>query len=426
VRGASLLNKEIEITGLNDDGEGIASVGESKIIVPYTAPGDLITLNRVFRKKGKWLCLDFELLKPSIERVVPVCAHFGRAGGCSLQHLNYNFQVKFKHDKLKEALAEFYPQIDFIPAEITSGYRNRLDLAITDRGIGFRQKGQWWNVVDVDACILASEKLGVLVGELKAWMSKHDLKPYNQRDQSGFLRYIVIREGKFTNEVMVNLVTAEGEMPGDVAQAFSATSLYWSVNSGLSDLSEGEIKQFWGNEFLTEELNGAKYQIHPNSFFQANSYLATQLLAHVVALAKGSKILDLYCGVGTFALQFAKVGKEVVGSDINPFSIELATKNAALNGLEVAFEAMSDTQVTNLYGADTVVVDPPRVGLHKDLKKFLLAERPQQIIYVSCNPKSLAVDLAELTAAYDIQSITGFDMFPHTPHVETVVNLHLR
>jgi 23S rRNA (uracil-5-)-methyltransferase RumA len=225
---------------------------------------------------------------------------------------------------------------------------------------------------------------------------------------------------------MVNLITKEGTLPESFPSYFPfATSIYWSVNRSNSDVSYGDVERFWGDSFIRERLDDVLYLIHPNSFFQTNSYQAVNLVRTVAELVDGEKVLDLYSGVGTFGVYLAKRGFTVEGIEINPFAVEMANRNAELNGVNAEFRIGSDKDVENLSKYDTVIVDPPRAGLHPKLIRKILKDEPERLIYVSCNPKTLSENLSALREKYRVESVVGLDMFPHTPHVEAVVELKL-
>lgn len=413
----------ITIEKLNHDGYGVGQERERDILVPYTMVGDKIKVNRVFKRKKRYNSLDFEVLERTAKGVPPLCDHFGQAGGCSMQHIPYKEQISFKEDKLKDILGR---KVSVLPSPTQDRYRNRMDIAITPEGIGFRQRGRWWQIVNVEDCILFSERMGRSIRELKEYQKKFNLEGRHPRSGEGFLRYLVIREGKNTDEYMVNLVTSPGELPEDLDKHFTADSIYWSTTDSKSDISYGDVQKLWGKEYLTEELDGVKYEIHPNSFFQTNTSQAENMVKYVAEMVQGKTVLDLYTGVGSFAIYLAKkLNKEVKGVDINEFSIELAKRNAKLNDVDVEFEALPDSEVTSLENADTVIVDPPRPGLHPKMIELILREKPKQLIYVSCNPKTLAENLKELETIYKVQTLEGIDMFPHTPNVESVCNLTL-
>ena len=408
------------IERLSDDGLGILKAGRREIFVPYTAPGDIVEVLRWRRKKRKLIATDFKVVEPSKLRVEPKCPYFGRCGGCLLQHLPYEEQLRFKESKLSQYLGF---DVEIIPSPRIYGHRNRIDVVISTTGIGFRRYGTWWEAVDIDECPVFGEASGRVLKALREFIEDEGLSLYDIRRNEGFLRYIVIREGKFTGELMVNLVTKGGTLPESFPDYFPfATSLYWSVNRSESDVSYGDIERFWGEPFIRERLDDVVYLIHPNSFFQTNSYQAVNLVRKVAELAEG-KVLDLYSGVGTFGVYLAKRGFTVEGIEINPFAVEMANRNAEINGVNARFRVGSDRDVENLSEHDTVIVDPPRAGLHPKLMKKLLRNGPEKLIYVSCNPKTLAQNLSSLKERYRVENAVGLDMFPHTPHVEVIVEL---
>ncbi len=406
---------------LNEDGLGIVKVGRRRVLVPFSAPGDRVRIEKTRKKKRKIIAERFEILEPSPVRKEPQCEYFGRCGGCLLQHLDYRDQLEFKRFKLNAILNE---DVEIIPSPKIFGHRNRIDVVISTRGIGFRRYGTWWDVVDIEWCPVFGPSSKRVLKSLREFIEDHEVSLYEIGKNEGLLRYIVIREGKFTGDLMVNLVTGPGELPEDFPQYFDyAESIYWSVNRTPSDVSYGEIERFWGKEFIKEELDGTVYLIHPNSFFQTNSYGAVELLREVAKRAEGGRVLDLYSGVGTFGVYLARKGFSVEGIEINPFAVEMANRNAEINGVEARFRVGADKDVGSLQTYDTVIVDPPRAGLHPKLVKRLVQKGPEKLIYVSCNPKTLARDLNELKSVYTVGGIIGLDMFPHTPHVEVVVEL---
>ncbi|ASJ01844.1 23S rRNA (uracil-5-)-methyltransferase RumA [Thermococcus profundus] len=415
------MSVEGRVEKLDENGLGVLKAGRKKVLVPFTAPGDRVRVKKTRRKKRKIIAEEFEVLEASPIRGSPKCQYFGRCGGCLLQHLPYEEQIKFKESKLEAILGL---EIDVAPSPRIFGHRNRIDVVISTRGIGFRRYGTWWDAVDIDECPVFGQSSGRVLKSLREFIEDKKPSLYEIRKNQGFLRYIVMREGKFTGELMVNLVTSEGELPQDFPEYFDyADSIYWSVNRTPSDVSYGDVERFWKSEFIRERLDDVIYLIHPNSFFQTNSYQAVNLVKAVARLVEGERVLDLYAGVGTFGIYLAKRGFKVEGIEINPFAVEMAQRNAELNGVEAEFRMGADKDVESLKGYDTVVIDPPRAGLHPKLVRGLLRDGPENIVYVSCNPKTLARDLGELKKAYSVESAVGFDMFPHTPHVEVVVEL---
>ncbi len=403
---------ELRIERLDSNGLGVAG----RYRVPYVLPGEVVVPRRVFRKKRRLIVPEFDLIQESPSRIPPVCKHYGICGGCRLQHMTYGDQVRFKAEVLEEILGI---SVDVLPSPKIYGHRNRIDVVITPQGIGFRHFGTWWRVFDLEDCPVFGPRAREAVSSLRDFMADHSLQPYDLHAHRGFLRYIVLREGKNTGEFMVSLVTTEGTLP-DPSNYFSADSIYHSVNSTLSDVSYGEPRRYWGSEFIRERLNDVIYLIHPNSFFQTNTYQAERLVATVAEWADGGRVLDLYSGVGTFSIYLAKRGFSVSGIEINPFSVDLARRNAEINGVSADFRVGRDSDVSQLASYDTVVLDPPRAGLHPKLADRLVVEGPETIVYVSCNPRTFRRDAEVLSRSYRLDRILALDMFPHTPHVELV------
>jgi 23S rRNA (uracil-5-)-methyltransferase RumA len=256
------------------------------------------------------------------------------------------------------------------------------------------------------------------------------------KKHTGYGRYLVIREGKFTNQRMVMFVTAAGELPAPeklvAALGDLATTVYHGVNPTITDLSiADELTLLSGAPLLEEKIDGKTFSIHPNSFFQTNSAMAEALVHKVrefIGENKPEVLLDLYCGVGLFGICLAGDAKRVVGVEIDPKAIEMARANATRNGLTNAeyFAAKTESLIWENENPDTVIIDPPRAGLHPDVVKTLLSRKPKRLIYVSCNYESFCREWAELSKEYKIERLEALDLFPHSPHVETVALLTLK
>ena len=405
---------------LDFDGMGILRKGRREIRVPFTAPGDVVEVVKWRRKKRKLIALDFRIIEPSPERTEPLCPHFGTCGGCLLQHLPYEKQLEFKAEKLSALLGM---DVEVRPSPRVYGHRNRIDVVISTNGIGFRRRGTWWDVVDIEMCPVFGETSARVLRSLREFIEDHKPSLYKIGKNEGFLRYIVMREGKFTGELMINLITSEGDLPESFPEYFDyATSIYWSVNRTKSDVSQGDVERFWKSEFIRERLGDVTYLIHPNSFFQTNSHAAVLLLEEVSKRVEGERVLDLYSGVGTFGVWLARRGFKVEGIELNPFAVEMANKNAEINGVNAKFR-VGRAEGTSVGDYDTVIVDPPRKGL-KEAAELLVKSGVEKIVYVSCNPKAFKLDYERhLKKAYRIDGAVLIDMFPHTPHVEAVMEL---
>jgi len=352
-----------------------------------------------------------------INKDVPKCIHFNQCGGCILQNLSYKNQLKLK-EKALERLGIF---AKVIPSPKIWGFRNRLDFTASKGKLGFRVKNTWDKVFDVSNCLIMSKEVNQILEKVRFLSSELKIPFYDVTSHEGNLRYVVIREGKFTKERMINFITKSEKSISDLMSHFDEVSIIHSVNDSLSDISKGRFVSYIGKNYITEELNGIKYIIGPNSFFQTNPYQAKKVFSKIKSIVKGSKkVLDLFCGVGGISLYVADVVNEVEGVEIEVESIINANQSKELNKISnVSFEIsdVKDFNLKNIY--DFVIVDPPRQGLTPTLAKKL--SNFDRILYMSCNPVSQIEDLKCLN--HRIVESYAFDMFPHTPHVETLLVL---
>ncbi|WP_457750890.1 23S rRNA (uracil(1939)-C(5))-methyltransferase RlmD [Thermococcus sp.] len=417
------MHSEGRITGLSDDGLGVLGRSDRPIYVPFAYPGDGVRVKSTRRRFGRLLAGDFELLEPSPLRVNPKCLHFGTCGGCLWQGLKYREQLRLK--------ADLFERITGLSAEIKGspkiwGFRNISNFIVTTSGIGLKEYGSPLRIVDLVECPVFSKRTRDYLHSLRAFLSETGLKPWNLKKKADDVHYLQVREGKFTGEVMVNLI-AHGKPSEEVAEAFGdyfsfADSLYWSVKRNERDDPTGEPELLGGEPFIRERIGDVTYFIHPNSFFQTNSYALPLLLRAVEGFTDGERVLDLYSGVGTFGVWLAKRGFAVEGIEINPFAVEMARKNAELNGVNAVFR-VGRAEETPIGDYDTVIVDPPRKGL-REAGELLVKSGVERVIYISCNPRAFKLDYENhLKKAYRIEDALLVDMFPHAPHVEAVVKL---
>ncbi|CAI1493716.1 23S rRNA (uracil(747)-C(5))-methyltransferase [Thermococcus nautili] len=414
------------IRKLSDDGLGVLQAGNKTVYVPFAYPGDMVRVKSTRRRFGRLISRDFELLEPSPLRVLPRCRHFGKCGGCLWQGLKYKAQLKLK--------AELFERITGIRAEIKGspkiwGFRNVSNFIVTTNGVGLKEYGNPFGVVDLSECPVFSKRTPEYLRALRDFLAETGLGPWDLRRKAGDVHYLQVREGKFTGEVMVNLI-AHRKPSEEIVEAFQdyfsfADSLYWSLKADDRDDPRGEPLHVAGSHFIRERIDDVVYLIHPNSFFQTNSYALELLLRAVEDFADGERVLDLYSGVGTFGVWLAKRGFAVEGVEVNPFAVEMANRNTELNGVNALFR-VGRTEETPIGDYDTVIVDPPRRGL-KEAGELLVKSGAERVVYVSCNPKAFRLDYENhLKKAYRVKNAILIDMFPHTPHVEAVVELTRR
>ncbi len=455
--------------------------------VRKTVPGDRVIAEVESRKKRTVTARISEMLEASKMRTEPRCRHFGRrelpgegCGGCALQSMSYRHQLANKERTIKKLMQARGVDPGLVMPIIGQDepwyYRNKMEFSFGDTAerefaLGLYPKGYRYEIVKLDECFLQSEFVSELLPRVRKWAKARGLEPYQHN--SGFLRTLTVREGKRTGQRMVELTTTHDEqalMDGEqvpaseIADAFcefvleasrdlgaELTSVYWTQQRA----QRGEPTRFFehnifGEPLLVEEMHlpddqVLSFEIHPRAFFQPNTLQAEVLYAQVLEktglLEKsdkpdtgktGSRVLDLYCGTGTIGLCMARYAAKVVGIEMQPDAVENARQNARLNGIDnisfftgdVAKVLDEDDFRSEAGQVDLVVVDPPRAGLHAQAREHLEAIDAPRLVYVSCSPKALARDLAELVDfGYAIEVVQPVDMFPHTYHVENVALL---
>lgn len=377
------------------------------------------------------------------------CAHFGACGGCARQDLPYDEQVLRKAERVSSLLEPLGLAVGAVhPSPEPWYYRNKMEFSFGDvyppvaggpgLKLGLKAKGKWYQVMDLSECFLLSPETPALLAAVRRWASRERLEPYNGKRHRGFLRHLIVREGKNTGDRLVLLVTAPGELPKasfikEVRAAYPATTILWGTNAKVSDTALAEAVEILdGPGFIREELRfggeKALFQISPYSFFQTNTGGAQVLYGIVrgwLSRREPRLLLDLYCGGGGIGISCASACGGVVGVETTPSAVEDAKTNASLNGLgRVQFyggavEALLPSLLA--MKPDAAVVDPPRSGLHAKAVEALLALGPEALAYVSCNPEALARDLKALSPGYRAARAEVVDLFPHTEHVETAV-----
>ncbi len=410
---------KVRIEKLADSGFGIGFLNKREVFIPYTLPGEEVFVEKTQKKKGKNFASEFRVVSQSKKRAKPKCPYFEKCGGCLLQHLSYKDQIRFKREKLKNL---FKRKIKVLPSPKQFAYRGRIDIVVSSQGIGFRQRSFWNKIVEIDECPLFGNNAKKSLAELRKLLKEQEISLYDLKSHKGLLRYLILREGKFTGQLMVNLVAKREIEKEKLKRYFNfAHSFYFSLNPELSDISFGAPIYHFGDEFIQEKILGITYFIHPNTFFQSNSYQLETLLKIVAKFVKGKKILDLYCGVGTFAIFLAKKHYLVDALELSSDSVRMAKLNAMANNVYVNFQEGRAEEINNL-NYDTVIVDPPRPGLGSKIIKKLNESKIQRLVYVSCNPHSLAQNISQLKN-FSLKKIIGIDMFPQTPEVETIAVL---
>ena len=442
---------ELQIDSLAYGGNGVGRHDGFVVFVRGGLPGDRVRARVTKVKRGFAEGFADDVLSPSPSRVEAPCRHFGTCGGCRFQDLAYDVQVAEKARQVRDALTRIGripdpPLEPIVPAASVYGYRNKLEYSFTANedgvDLGFHRAGRWDEVIGIEECLLTTDLGNAVRLAVREWAREEQLEAFDQATGAGYLRHLVVREGRNTGQLLVVLVTAPGERfeTGyfvDVLRRFpEVRSIHWAINDTPAEQTNLPTKLLWGDEAIDEEILGLRFRVRPSAFLQTNTEMASRLyeLAREYAGLTGTEnVFDLYCGTGTIGLALARSARSVWGLEISEEAVACAIENAELNEIENArFFAgnvgQSIEELREEAGApDVVVVDPPRAGLAGKALRRTGALGAARIVYVSCNPTTLASDLQVLRDefGYELVRCRPVDMFPHTPHVESVSLLTL-
>jgi 23S rRNA (uracil1939-C5)-methyltransferase len=443
---------EITIEDMGNDGEGIGHIDGITVFVKDTVMGDVAIVKIIKLKKKIAYGRLIKLVVPSPDRVEPACSHARVCGGCSMQHVSYDRQLQYKWDKVRNCLMRIgrieqpeklmeYPAYGM---EVPYHYRNKAQFPVgRDKNgkvvIGF-YAGRSHNIVDTDSCPIGAGINDVIVRIVRSFIEDNNISTYDETTGKGLVRHIIIRTGFTTGEIMVCLVINGNRLPfadrliEKLKQVEGMTSISININKELTNRILGDSCVFlWGQEYITDYIGELKYHISPLSFYQVNpkqtKVLYNKALEYA-ALDGTETVWDMYCGIGTISLFLAQKAKKVYGVEIVPEAIADARENASINGLSNTefYVGKAEEVVPRIFAAggeasqaDVVVVDPPRKGCDKTLLDTLVLMSPKRIVYVSCDPATLARDVEILGhSGYQLKKVAVVDQFCHSVHVEVV------
>ena len=443
---------DVVFEDLTHEGSGVAKIDGYPIFVPYGLPGEKAKIKVTKLNKGYGFGRLMELYEESPDRAEPPCPIYKQCGGCQLQHLSYEGQLKAKEKMVRELMTRIgkLEEVNVLPVLGMNepwNYRNKAQVPVGEMegGLvaGFYAKRSH-EIIDMDECLIQFTENDEMIRLVKGICEKHGVKAYNEKQHKGTLRHIMVRTGQVTGELMVVLVTRTPDMPNrrkiieEIVEAVpNITSIIQNVNTKRTNVILGDQTiTLWGADVISDYIGDIKFEISPRSFYQVNPIQTKVLYDKTLEYADQSgneTVIDAYCGIGTISLFLAKKAKKVYGVEIVPEAIEDARKNAALNEItNVEFEVgEAETVIPNWYKqgitADTLVVDPPRKGCDENLLKTIAAMKPKKVVCVSCNPATLARDLRYLEDnGYKTVEVQPVDMFPQTMHVECVAKLVLK
>lgn len=463
------LLENVLITGIAAEGKAVARVNDLVIFVPYVVPGDVVDLQLKRKKNSYAEAVAVGFHEYSKERATPFCRHYGICGGCKWQCLDYKEQIKYKQQQVIDNLTRIgkveLPEISpIIGSQKTQHYRNKLEFTFSDKrwlteteiksgekfdqmnALGFHIPDSFDKVLDIQECWLQDDVNNRLRNTIRKYALDNNYSFFDIRGQKGLLRNLMIRTTS-TGELMVLLqckIVEDDDLEKVkklltfVADTFpEITSLLYVINNKCNDtFNDLDVVTFKGNDHIYEEMEGLKFKIGPKSFYQTNSeqaYNLYKVVRNFAELTGEEMVYDLYTGTGTIANFVSSKAKKVIGIEYVPEAIEDAKVNSTINEIKnTSFFAGDMKDILNAafieeHGyPDVIITDPPRAGMHKDVIDAILFAHPKRIVYVSCNPATQARDLSLLDEHYKVTSIQPVDMFPHTQHVENVVQLDRR
>ncbi|MEC1179751.1 23S rRNA (uracil(1939)-C(5))-methyltransferase RlmD [Metasolibacillus meyeri] len=440
----------VTIEDLTHDGNGVAKVDGYPLFITGALPQELVQVHVLKVLKNYGFAKALDILEPSKERVAAPCDYFVQCGGCQLQHLSYEGQLKWKQ-RMVENVMKRIGKID-VPVLPVKGmdepwhYRNKSQIPFAQGELspiaGF-YKTKSHTIVDMERCLIQTGEADVIMADFKRELAGLGIRPYNEETHKGMLRHVVVRKGRATDEVMVVLVTTARKFPQAEAAVAkirellpNVTSIVQNINSQKTNVIFGdETVTLWGKDTIEDTIGDVRFEISARSFYQVNPIQTEVLYKQALDYAQltgDERVIDAYCGIGTISLFLAKQAKHVMGVEIVPQAIEDAKRNAELNGFtNTYFEAGPAEEIIPRWykegkEADVLVVDPPRKGCDEALLTTIIEQKPKRVVYVSCNPATLARDLRILEdGGYKTQEIQPVDMFPHSTHCEAVAWLEL-
>lgn len=461
-----LILENVKIEAVAAEGKSLAHVDGTVVFVEFAVPGDIVNVKVTKKKKNYMEGFILEIVKPSEDRLQPFCEHFGICGGCRWQPLPYDMQLKAKQQQVWDQLVRIghleIPDISpILPSDKTKYYRNKLEFTFSNKrwiynnedpdsltdeerlGLGFHVGKFFDKVLDIKHCSLQPDPSNEIRLFIREYAVTHNLEFYNIRENTGFLRNIIIRNNQ-VGDVMLTVCFAYDDqdkivpMLDAIAVEFpQIKSLHYVINEKFNDsISDLDCILYKGEDAIWETMGKLKFKIGPKSFYQTNSEQAYKLYSvakEFAALTGNEVVYDLYTGTGTIAQFISDKASKVIGIEYVKEAIEDARINAEANGITNC--TFFDGDMKDILTADFIkehgkpevmIIDPPRAGMHPDVVKVIMEAAPERIVYVSCNPASQARDLAMMSPMYEITAVQPVDMFPHTMHVENVCALKLK
>ncbi len=450
---------ELQVSNIAFGGKGLSKIDGFAVFVDQAVPTDRVVARIIKKRKNFAEARVLEILEPSPDRVVAPCPYSGTCGGCTWQFLTYEKQLQYKQQHVAESiehigLIQDVPVHEVIPSPLAFGYRNKMEFSCSDRrwlmqeemgkegidtdfAIGLHVPGTFHKVLDTKACLLQPNLGNKILEDVRNFIKNSHVPVYGLKSHEGFWRFLVLRHSILYDRWMVNIVTAAEDREAVLPLAEilmekypSIVSIVNNITARKSGVAVGEYEiHLAGDTGLKEKIGPFVFEISSNSFFQTNTRGAERLYKIVktfAALTGWEMVVDLYSGAGTIPVFLSDSAKEIIGIEISEGTVADAVRNCENNGITNCRFISGDIResFSQLSGkVDVMVIDPPRAGMHKDVVRKVLEISPERIVYVSCNPATLARDLGMMKARYKAVEVQPVDMFPHTYHIESVAKL---
>ncbi len=438
---------EVKRTGIN--GEGIAYYKKLAIFVDGAIPEELVEIKITFITRNFAEAELIKVQRKSTERALPFCKFYNKCGGCNIQHMNYNYQLVQKREILFQSIRRYteldprkFEIFDTIGSKDIKHYRNKASLPVRYNGLNtvvgmFMPNSN--KLVHINDCPIQKKEVNQIINEVIKLLDKHNVIAYNDRDNRGMIRFLVVRYSEYEKKAQVTFIFNKisnrlENLAKDTHALEYVSSVYYDINTDIDTVGifKDNLTKLIGDDTITEKIGDTLFKLYPNSFLQLNTSQIENLYEQVKKAARLSGkevVLDAYSGAGTIGIYLSKYASEVIGIDNSKESIANAKDNLELNNINNATYIEGDVTdtftrlVNDGFKPDVVIIDPPRVGLTDEFMETLLRVQPERIVYVSCNPSTLAKNIDVLNELYKVKYIQPFDMFPNTPQVESITLL---
>ncbi|MBU3981526.1 MAG: 23S rRNA (uracil(1939)-C(5))-methyltransferase RlmD, partial [Proteobacteria bacterium] len=445
---------ELEISELAFGGKGLARKDGFVVFVDQTIPLDIVIARIIKKKKNYADAIIVTIVKESPFRIKPPCIYSGCCGGCKWQFLKYDEQLVFKRQHVIDSLEHIgiikdVPVHSTLPSKVTYAYRNKMEFSCSDRrwlmpdefgmenldldfAIGLHVPGTFHKVLDIKKCLLQPGLGNNILDDIREFIKNSNIPVYGLRSHKGFWRFLMLRHSAAYDQWMVNIVTAEesNKIVKPLSDLLTAkypeiVSVINNINKRKAGIAVGEYEILLaGSPFIRDKVGRFEFKISANSFFQTNTLGAEILYKKVMeyaGLSGKEQVVDLYCGAGTISIFLADSARELVGIEISESAVRDAEINCQNNGVTNCRFILGDIKdcLEQVKKPDVMIIDPPRTGMHEKVVKQVLDMSPARIVYVSCNPATMARDLGMIKDDYSVLEVQPVDMFPHTYHIES-------